>query len=159
MAKLARKAFKMSGPPPKPSNQRRRRNVTPGARVLHADIVVSEPPPLPVAYEWHGMTKAWWADIWASPMAPEYEASDVHGLFMLAVIVDQFWKDPTNLDLAKEIRLQRQAFGLSPLDRRRLQWEVEKAEEAQDAGTRRRGGKAALPSQRPDPRLAYGSQS
>jgi len=32
--------------------------------------------------------------------------------------------------LAQEIRMQGQRFGLSPIDRRRLQWEVERAETA-----------------------------
>jgi hypothetical protein len=40
--------------------------------------------------------------------------------------------------LSAEIRLQRQCFGLSPIDRRRLQWEIERTEEAQEKGRKRR---------------------
>jgi len=83
------------------------------------------------------MTLAWWHDVWRSPMAPEYDASDKHGLFLLAVLVDRFWERPDK-ELAAEIRLQRQCFGLSPIDRRRLQWEIERTDEAQDRGRRRR---------------------
>jgi hypothetical protein len=32
------------------------------------------------------------------------------------------------------LRLQRQLYGLTPLDRRRLQWEIERGEEAADKG-------------------------
>jgi hypothetical protein len=70
-------------------------------------------------------------------MAPEYDDSDKHGLFVLAVLVDGFWRKP-HWTAAAEIRLQRQCFGLSPIDRRRLQWEIEKVDEAQERGERRR---------------------
>jgi len=55
------------------------------------------------------------------------------GLFLLAVLVDGFWLKP-HWTAAAEIRLQRQCFGLSPMDRRRLQWEIEKVDEAPDRG-------------------------
>lgn len=62
-------------------------------------------------------------------MAAEYLDADVHGLFRLAVLVDEFWTEPTP-KLAGEIRLQQQAFGLTPLDRRRLEWSIEQVEGA-----------------------------
>jgi len=49
-------------------------------------------------------------------MAREYLDSDRHGLFLLAALADQFWTDPSPT-LAAEIRMQRQCFGLSPIDR------------------------------------------
>ena len=72
------------------------------------------------------------------------------GAYMLAALVDEFWHDPTNAKLAAEIRLQRQCYGLTPIDRRRLQWEIERAEDAQDRGKRRRP--APQPSRQSDPR-------
>jgi len=39
-------------------------------------------------------------------------------------------------DIGAEIRLQGVRFGLSPIDRRRLQWEIEHTEEAQHRGQR-----------------------
>lgn len=74
-------------------------------------------------HQWHPMTRSWWRDVWASPMAREFTRADDHGLFILAVLVDRFWTHPSK-ELAGEIRLQRQAFGLTPIDRRRLQWEI-----------------------------------
>jgi hypothetical protein len=125
-------------PPLKPAHMRQRRNkVSTNARLV-ADPMI-EAPELPER-PWHPMTLAWWADVWASPMAPEYDDSDQHGLFMLAVLVDEFWLDPSK-DLAAEVRLQRQAFGLSPIDRRRLQWEIERGEDASEK-TRRRQPKS-----------------
>ena len=94
-------------------------------------------PPLPPGREWLPETLEWWADLWASPMAGEYHASDKHALFILAALVDEFWTSPTT-ETAGEIRLQRQAFGLTPYDRRRLEWSIESAEESKDRGRQRR---------------------
>lgn len=141
-------------PQPKHPSTRQRRNKASTARTLHA-VHDTEVPPLPplfveriegegedrtvvsVPAEWHEMTLAWWADVWASPMAPEYDPSDIHGLYLLARLVDAAWRSTsvTGLkDVLGELRLQRQLYGLTPLDRRRLQWEIERGEEAADKG-------------------------
>lgn len=80
-----------------------------------------------VEVPWHALTLTWWRDVWKSPMAAEFLDQDVHGLFVLAELVDQFWYSPDS-KLAAEIRQQRMCFGLTPIDRRRLQWEVQKVE-------------------------------
>jgi hypothetical protein len=103
--------------------------------------------------DWHPLTLEWWNDLWASPMAAEYHSSDRHALFILAALVDQFWTHPTK-DLAGEIRLQRVPFGLTPYDRRRLEWTIETAEQAKDSGAARRNRAGAKqPSAKDDPRL------
>jgi hypothetical protein len=86
-------------------------------------------PALPNEYDWHPLTRRWWKDVWYSPMAGELLDSDVHGLYRLAVLVDRFWRDPRPT-LAGEIRLENEAFGLSPVGRRRLQLVIEKVEKA-----------------------------
>jgi hypothetical protein len=125
-------------PLPKPASTRQRRNRVAGARQL-AVVHDVEIPALPddAGVDWHPMTVAWWRDIWSSPMAPEFDQSDVHGLFMLAVLQDAFWSEPSQA-LAAEIRLQRQCFGLTPIDRRRLQWEIDRGEEAEKSTQTRR---------------------
>jgi len=148
----------MPGPAPKHPSTRQRRNRSSTAATLSVDPDL-EVPALPTRL-WHEQTRAWWRDIWASPMAPEYDDSDRHGLFSLAVLVDDFWRcDEAKLrtSIAAEIRQQRQCFGLTPIDRRRLQWEIERSEDAQDRGQRRRG--TATPPAPPvagstDPRTA-----
>lgn len=132
----------MPGPAPKPAHMRQRRNTSSTARRLSPELpegfVAPELPDLGDR-EWLEQTREWWADVWTSPMAPEIAAgqADIHGLYVLAVLIDDFWRtgDPK---LAAEIRLQRTAYGLTPIDRRRLQWEIERVDEAQDRGTRRR---------------------
>ena len=132
----------MPGPVPKPSGARARTNKVAGARTLVA-VAPSRlrRPALPKDREWHPATKAWWRDVWASPMAPEYDTSDRHGLFLLAVLVDRFWRaeDPAEQRaLSAEIRLQRQCFGLTPIDRRRLQWEISRGDQAERTTRARR---------------------
>ncbi len=139
------------GPPPKPwGSASRHKWAKPKATA--AVLVAPDPeqvvvPPLPdrpqdwhhpllnrPPQDWHPLTRAWWADLWASPMAGEYDATDVHGLIQLAVLVDDFWhaESPRDRQAAStEIRLQGVRFGLSPIDRRRLQWKIERSEEAQ----------------------------
>ena len=80
-------------------------------------------PEPPDARGWHGQTKAWWRAIWHSPMAEGWLASDIHGLYRLALLVDLYWRAPSAPVLA-EIRLEEGRFGLSPADRRRLGWEI-----------------------------------
>lgn len=129
---------------PKPAGTRARRNKASTHTTLTAVHDV-EAPSLPDGREWHGQTLAWWADVWASPMAPEYDVSDLHGLFLLAVLVDDFWQRPSQ-QLAAEIRLQRQCFGLSPIDRRRLQWEIDRGDSAAAKTRKRREAVAPRPA-------------
>lgn len=95
--------------------------------------------------EWHPYVLQWWDEIWSSPMSTEYTQPDVHGLVVLMDLQDRYWKgDPS---LATEIRLQRQCYGLTNLDRRRLQWEIKRVE----AG---RPKKPERPERQSDPRSA-----
>lgn len=138
-------------PTPKHPSTRRRTNRVAGARrlaVVH-EVETPELPPLAEGESWHSMTMAWWADVWSSPMAPEYDSSDLHGLLLLARLVDAAWNasSPTGLkDVMAEIRLQRQCFGLSPIDRRRLQWEIDRGEEAESKTRKRRSSVSPKPA-------------
>lgn len=130
-------------PTPKTAGTRARRNKTSTHTTL-STVHDVEVPKLPAGRKWHRQTRSWWGDVWASPMAPEYDSSDLHGLFLLAVLVDDFWLNPTQ-GLAAEIRLQRQCFGLSPIDRRRLQWEIDRGDSAAAKTQRRRDSSKPQP--------------
>jgi hypothetical protein len=130
----------MPGPRPKNPATRRRSNRVSTAATLPAeqpaaappDLPAAAPPDLPDERDWHPQTKSLWADVFTSPMAGEFLRSDIHGLVRLAVWVDDYWRADsamTRKALAQEIRLQGQAFGLSPIGRRRLQWEVGRVED------------------------------
>ena len=122
----------MPGPLPKDPALRQRKNRVSTSATLSVETGLRHHAPalpkLGPEHEWHPLTRAWWKDVWHSPMSGEYLQVDKHGLFRLAALVDRFWRDPSQA-LAAEIRLQGQCFGLTPIDRRRLQWEVAKVEE------------------------------
>lgn len=124
----------MPGPTPKPAALRQRRNKQPTAATMVTDEQpIGDAPSLgknPNGGKWHSRTLEWWTKVWESPMADEFLWADVDGLLMLASLIDQFWHAPSST-LATEIRLQRQCYGLTPIDRRRLQWEIVRAEEAE----------------------------
>lgn len=141
----------MPGPMPKPAALRQRRNKTAtAARLETTERPRRSAPPLgphPEGLEWHPRTREFWREVWRSPMAREYVRADLDGLFILATLVDRFWREPSE-KLAAEIRLQRQCYGLTPIDRRRLQWEIVRAEEAEQ----RRPKRATQPAPQSDPR-------
>lgn len=145
------------GPAPKPAHLRQRRNRTAtAARLIESSPLTDGVPELPIKLgprggvrKWHPMVVDWWHDVWTSPMATEYTQADVHGLVMLADLMEKYWRTGDE-KLATEIRLQRQCFGLTPIDRRRLQWEIQRGEEAEMK--RPRGPRQDKPAETSDPR-------
>lgn len=139
----------MSGPPPKPAHLRQRSNQRAGHAVIVAVNGLKVPEiPNPDARAWHPLTLTAWENAWQSPMASQWLDTDVDALGRLACLWDAFYQAP-DAKVMSEIRLQEQRFGLSPLDRSRLQWEVARADEAE------KKQKPAEPSrQRRDPRSA-----
>jgi len=95
-------------------------------------------------------------------MAVEFIKSDMHQLYILADLIDQYWRESASRNgpspaLATEIRLQRQCFGLTPIDRRRLQWEIERGEDANVKGQKRRN--APVKNYKVDPRAALDAKN
>lgn len=126
----------MPGPAPKPANMRQNRSKKSTRAVLSTIDRAKKSPPLPNPdnREFHALTLSWWDNVWSSPMSSEYLVTDIDGLGRVALLVDEYYKSPTGKpgkELMAEIRLQEARFGLSPVDRSRLQWEVQKGEEAQ----------------------------
>ena len=122
-------------PLPKDPTARRRRNKVPGARVLERRPNVTPVPLPPLTDGWHPATVAWWEDAWRDPMAAAWLPSDVHRLLMLAVMVNDYWNAPSSTgrkEVLGEIRLTGALFGLSPIDRRRLNWTIEDPEPGED---------------------------
>ncbi len=113
---------------------RRNRAATQATLPSEAEAATWEVPPLPPRRgKWHERVVEWWAAVWTSPMAHEYIESDKQGLILLAMLLQDFWTAQAARDrfkFATEIRQQEARFGLTPVDRRRLQWEIERAEVA-----------------------------
>lgn len=144
-------------PVPKDPSTRARRNKTSTNAILRP-VANPKIPALPKGRHWNSETRAWWKDVWSSPMAPEYDDSDFHAIQRLAMLVDVYYSASIEgdvsvmLKLAAEIRMQEQRFGLTPIDRRRLQWTIDQGEAAEEKTAKRRAAKraAAGPKAVPD---------
>lgn len=145
-------------PTPKDPSVRARRNKSSTRAVLSVEHDVKRPP-LPRNVVWHPMVKRWWADIWASPMAPEYVDSDINGLFRVAMLHNDFWNAETAKERAEvQVRLEKADvdYGTNPMARRRLEWQIETTEDSKARGKKRRtvDAPAAVPvDPGADPRL------
>ena len=152
------------GPPPKHQSVRARSNTKSTRATLSEPAAAVVIPPLHKRYSeeeyqhddcagysrtkirkvlipWHPQTIAWWNDLWPSPMASEWHSSDIHGLYELAQIKDNFWNTAdlkAQTAAHAEIRLSQKDYGLTPMDRRRLEWTIESSEEAKAKGDKRR---------------------
>ncbi len=115
----------MPDPVPKAPGQKRRRNVTVRPEKLAASH--GRAPLLPGAELLTASTVGWWETVWASPMAAVWLPADVPALVRLALLMELSFLGEASAALLGEIRQLEDRFGLSPLARRRLQWEVDQA--------------------------------
>ena len=72
-------------------------------------------------------TREWWRTIWRSPMSSVYLDADRPALERLAGLIDRASRGEPSGRLLAEIRMLEDRFGLNPIARRRLQWEVQQA--------------------------------
>ena len=152
----------MKGRTPKKPELRQRRNKVTSRASLPSEQEASGyvVPDLPERKDgWHPMVLEWWTSIWRSPMASEYLDADMRGgLFNLAKVHEAAWRADDKGDVRAmlaalaEIRLQEVRFGLSPIDRRRLQWTIEQGESAAERTQARRAGKPPKKGSKADPR-------
>ena len=141
--------------PKKDSSVRQRRNSVTTAATLK--VASRSVPEMPAGVDWHDMAAQWWEDVWSSPMSPEWDDSDLHNVILCAMLYNDIWMAETprdRKDAAGEYRLQRKDLGLTPYDRRRLEWTIETASEARDKGEKRRSASRPnpAPSAADDPR-------
>jgi hypothetical protein len=121
-------------PMPKTRATRQRRNHTSTRTTLHL-VPGTVVPVLPARANgelWHERALELWRKAWQSPMSGEYIELDIEALLLVVDLTHNYWSNPST-PLAAEIRLQRMSLGLTPLDRRRLEWEVERVEQIKTA--------------------------
>lgn len=149
----------MGGVAPKPANLRQRRNKKTTAAKLTDTNGDAEIPDLPEIREWNQYTQAYWEEIWTSPMATEYIDADYDGILQLIILVDDFYEaeSPTmRIKLATEMRLQREQFGLAPIARARLHWEIARGDEAEERRAKRKRPESTPQKAEFDPRQLLG---
>ncbi len=142
----------MRGPVPKNPHLRQRANRA-TTRATLPSVEAAARNKVPVLYNreksserWHARVLAWWRGIWKSPMSSEWLEADVLGLvYRTAELQQDFWTaSDAQGRIAAEMRIAKneEKLGLSPIDRRRLQWEIEKGEQADERTSRRRQAKS-----------------
>lgn len=143
----------MPGPAPKPASQRRRRNKPAVAAKLSPAPRGRRAPTLPGADGLLAETRAWWRMVWKSPMAAHWIEADRPAVVRLAHLQDLVarellgWTDrakvgglrPDDEDIVRvelagsmvsvallaEMRQIEDRLGLTPMARKRLQWEMD----------------------------------
>lgn len=116
-------------PTPKPTAQRRRRNAIAGVAKLDK-VGRSGPVPEPkTTVVLCDVARDYWDTLWASPMALVYTDADVFPLSRMAVLVHERETEQTSAG-DSELRQLEDRFGVSPLARRRLNWEIDQAGKA-----------------------------
>lgn len=146
----------MPRPPKDPkTRQRRNRDSTSASLIDTSPLSDGEIPKLPDRKDeggnkipWRPEAKKLWEDIWSSPMATEYTQADIHRVLLYVDLWDTYWCKPST-SVAAEIRLQGVCLGVTPIDRRRLQWEIKRvdAEPSKPSAPKR-------PERQSDPRSA-----
>lgn len=172
-----------TGPAPKHPSARARRNRTAGARVLHLVERPKVPPIpkvrkwSPRAIDW--WSRVWSSPMSSefdesdipglvrvcelvddvarlAAVEEELHATDRKKLSpsdRIALVQQCTALVRLRVNLSSELRLAQASYGLTPIDRRRLQWEIERGEAAEARTTGRRTTRTPKAEKGPDPRL------
>jgi hypothetical protein len=152
------------GPNAKDPSVRARRNATSTRSVLEKPAEgTAVAPPLPSTIDWYPEVVAWWDDLWVSEPRGEWIDVDIHLLYVAArlyqMMLDPATKATAAKALAGEYRQILVQFGLTPMARRSLQWEVprppedDKPQQARKPAVKTRAQKAA--AAKADPRARF----
>lgn len=94
-----------------------------------------EDDPAPAA-DWYEPVKAWWDDIWSSPMSSEFVESDIHGLYMACVYMHEglnpYYKVSDRLKMMQAFEKTIKDYGLTPTAREALRWQISQGTQAQN---------------------------
>lgn len=149
----------MPGPSAKDASLRGRRNKTATRATLSKPADDIEKPTLPTSIDWFPEVVAWWNDLWTSEPRKEWINVDTHLLFVAArlyqMMLDPDTKPTAAKALAGEYRQILVQFGLTPMARRTLQWEVLRVEgEKQNAARRASSGATSTTAAKATPRAS-----
>lgn len=114
----------MPGPPPKHSAQRRRRNAAPEVTKIDASARVAAPPMPPGLDD---RAAEWWAELWAEPIASVWEKCDHGAIARLCRYRSLDERDEATSTQISQMTIIEDRLGLTPMARRRLQYEFDKA--------------------------------
>ena len=86
--------------------------------------------------KWLQPVKEWWEYVWSSPMASEYVAADVFGLYLgcyyLNESLNPYYKASERLGFSKQFEATMKNYGLTPSARETLRWNIAQGTMAQN---------------------------
>lgn len=89
--------------------------------------------------EWSQPVRDWWGSIWTSPMSGEFVHSDIHGLYVAALYLEEsvnpFNKATDRLKFGQAWEKAIQSYGLTPTARESLRWAIAQGEQADNRTT------------------------
>ena len=112
---------------PKPPGQRRRRNKDAPKWVTLPDGSRSKVPQMPGGTKATSAARSYWRTLWASPMAAMYQEADKFRIARAATLHSLALAGEAKATELSELRAIEDSLGISPLARRKLQWEVDMA--------------------------------
>lgn len=129
----------MRGRKPKPPEMRQRRNKTATHAMLTDDRRKAKVPALPKRARgqgaWHPEVRAWWNEVWRSPMSQQYleverlalgRVAQLWQLYHMAVDAGETHHGERVSTLYTVAAKAEERFGLDPQSRNRLQWQIER---------------------------------
>jgi hypothetical protein len=93
-----------------------------------------------------------WSRLWATPQAKMWETSDAFARMLAQFVRWNVKGEQGDLKAATEARLRGKEFGLTPLTLMGLKAEIERADEAEAKGNRRRTSRTAVEGDEPTPK-------
>ncbi len=139
------------GRPPKPADQRARRNkpTFPQTEIAFRPCDAPELPTVtedeygnPVPIHWHRLTREWW-DSWVnSAQAELFSHTDWRSLITTAFVAERFYRGGST-SAAAELRTREKAFGATPYDRLSLRMSYLDVDAAEDKAAERKARQGA----------------
>lgn len=129
----------MPGPPPKPDDQRRRRNKPTFEWVdLPAGGRKGRIPKLPPVCDWSDETLRWWKAVWRTPQATQWDQTG-SSLVVAAVLYQALLDDPkAPAAIAGALLAHEDRHGLSPKAMAALRWRIAEPDDEPEPSPRQR---------------------
>lgn len=91
-------------------------------------------PRIPSGYNFTRAGKDYWKKVWESPMGPLYIDADVPLIVRACMLTDMIHNEDVKQGILAELRQLEDRIGMSPLGRRHLQWDIDRANGLHDTG-------------------------
>ena len=111
------------------------------------DEWIAKPGENPGEALWSKPVIDWWESIWVSPMSSEFVNSDIHGLYLACMYLEEsinpYNKATDRLKMGQAWEKTIQSYGLTPTARESLRWAISQGTQAENRTNQLRAQKQA----------------